>query len=395
MRVLSIATLFPNPVRPSFGIFVGNQMKAVAARGDVDLTVVSPIGMPPWPLSLRAPYAALRAIPAECTMMGLPVRYPRFLLIPKFGGDSNPARIVRAVLPIARRLHAERPFDLVDAQFFFPDGPAAATIARALGLPLTVKSRGADIHYWGARPKALPQMLTAANQASRLLAVSEALGADMAALGMPAERIVTHYTGLDRERFHPVPRATARAAVAADPKLAIPSDGPLLVTPGALIPRKGQKFVIEALASLPGARLALAGAGEDEAMLRALAASRGVAARVHFLGIVSHDRLPLLLSAGDAMVLPSASEGLANAWVEALGCGTPLVITDIGGARELVDSPTAGRIVERNAGAIAAAVTGLVANPPAQADVAASAARFSWDANAERLVAIWREAAGL
>lgn len=394
MRVLSIATLFPNPVRPSFGIFVGNQMKALAARGDVDLTVISPIGMPPWPLSLRAPYAALRAVPAEAEMMGLPVRYPHFTLIPRIGGDSNPARIVRAVLPLARRLHAERPFDLVDAQFFFPDGPAAATIARELCLPLTVKARGADIHYWGARAKALPQMLVAANQAVRLLAVSRALGEDMAALGMPAERIVTHYTGLDRERFRPVPRAEARAAVASDAKLAIPMDGPLLVTPGALIPRKGQQFVIEALAALPGARLALAGAGEDEARLRAQAASLGLADRVHFLGIVSHDRLPLLLSAGDAMVLPSSSEGLANAWVEALGCGTPLVITDIGGARELVDSPLAGRIVERNADAIASAVAALIADPPAQAEVAASAAQFSWDANAARLAEIWREAAG-
>ena len=49
--------------------------------------------------------------------------------------------------------------------------------------------------------------------------------------------------------------------------------------------------------------------------------------------------LPALLSAADAMVLPSASEGLANAWIEALACGTPLVITDVGGAREVVTGP--------------------------------------------------------
>ncbi len=391
MRVLSISTLFPNPVRPSFGVFVGNQMRGVVARGDVDLTMISPLGIPPWPLSRREPYASLGKIPPVADTAGLPVHYPHFTLIPKLGGDSNPARIAKAVLPLARKLHDQEPFDLVDASFFFPDGPAAAAIARELGLPLTIKSRGADIHYWGARPKALAQMQNAAWQATGLLAVSEALKRDMIALGMPEDRIHIHYTGLDRERFKVTPRCDARKSIAQDDALAIPQSGPLFVTPGALIPRKGQRFAIEAVAQIPEAHLALAGTGEDESALRALIAERGLSARVHMLGLVTHDRLPMLLSAADALVLPSASEGLANVWVEALACGAPLVIPDIGGARELVKHPSAGRIVAREADAIAAALGDLLANPPKQAEVAANAERFSWETNAARIVEIWRE----
>jgi glycosyltransferase involved in cell wall biosynthesis len=389
MRVLSIATLFPNAVRPDFGIFVGNQMRAVAARGDVDLTMIAPIGMPPWPLSRKKPYAKLRPIPGASDAAGLPVHYPRFALIPKLGGDSNPRRVARTVLSVVRRMHAERPFDLVDAQFFFPDGPAAAIVARELGLPLTIKARGADIHYWGSRPKALAQMLDAARQASGLLAVSTALRQDMIALGMPAERITVHYTGLDRERFRPIERAAARCQVSAT--LGLSPQGPLLVTPGALIPRKGQRFVIEALAALPQARLALAGTGEDEAALRAHARDHGVAERVHFLGQVGHASLAPLLSAADVMVLPSSSEGLANVWVEALACGTPIVVTDIGGAREIVHDDSAGRIVARDAAAIAAAVSVILADPPSQAQVAANVAGFSWETNAETAIGFWRE----
>ena len=388
MRVLSIATLFPNPVRPSFGIFVGNQMRAVSARGDVDLTVISPIGMPPWPLSLKSPYAALRAIPRESDAVGMPVHYPRFTLIPKVGADSNPQRIARAVLPLARRLHEERPFDIVDAQFFFPDGPAAALIARELGLPLTIKSRGADIHYWGSRPKARAQMLRAARQAAGLLAVSKALREDMIALGMPAERTQVHYTGLDQERFRPTDRFEARDALVTRLNLEV-KGAPLLVTTGALIARKGQSLVIEALQRLPQARLALAGAGEDEARLRAQARQLGLSDRVHFLGQVTHEDLPLLLSAADVLVLPSASEGLANAWVEAIACGTPIVVPDIGGAREVVLDRSAGRLVERSAGAIATAVAEILSDAPSQAEVAAHARRFSWQENAESLVRFW------
>jgi glycosyltransferase involved in cell wall biosynthesis len=85
------------------------------------------------------------------------------------------------------------------------------------------------------------------------------------------------------------------------------------------------------------------------------------------------------------MVLPSESEGLANAWVEALACGCPLVISDAGGARELVTRPEAGRIVARDAQAIADAVRALIADPPPREAVATCAAGFSWEANAAAL----------
>jgi glycosyltransferase involved in cell wall biosynthesis len=275
MRVLSISTLFPSPQRPAFGRFVAAQMRGVAALGEVDLTVVNPIGLPPWPLSRGERYARLLETPEASELDGIAVLHPRFRLIPKIGGDSNPARIAVALMPLLRRLHEERRFDLVDAQFFFPDGPAAATVARELGLPLTIKARGSDIHYWGQRSRACAQMLRAAGEAAGLLAVSQALAEDMAALGMPRERIEVHYTGLDRERFHPMERAAARALVSAIPELNVWAEGPLIVTPGALIAIKGQRLAIEALAQLPDAHLALAGAGEDEAALRQLVRDRG------------------------------------------------------------------------------------------------------------------------
>ena len=393
LRVLSISTLFPSPTRPAFGGFVARQMRAVAARGDVELVVINPLGVPPWPLSRRGAWRAMADSPAESDLDGVRVLHPRFTTIPLIGGDSNPARIARAVLPLARALHTEQAFDLVDAQFFFPDGPAAAMVARVLGLPLTIKARGSDIHYWGTRPRALAQMREAALEAAAMLAVSDALRRDMAALGMPDDRIAVHYTGLDHARFRVVPRAEARAQVSALPGLEIPPDGPLIVTPGALIPIKGQRLAIESLLDLPGVRLALAGSGPDAPVLKALVRELGLEERVRFLGQVGHDVLPMLFCAADAVVLPSEREGLANVWIEALASGTPLIIPDVGGAREVVTSPSAGRIVGRNPQAIAKGVVNLLANPPSQADVAAHAARFSWETNARELAAHWRRAA--
>ena len=114
-RVLSLATLYPNAHRPRFGTFVARQMESLAARGDWDVTVVNPIGVPPLALGR---YKALAEAAVTGVESGVTVHRPKFTLIPSVGGPINPRMIVRAVLPLAKRLHALAPFDLVDAQFF-------------------------------------------------------------------------------------------------------------------------------------------------------------------------------------------------------------------------------------------------------------------------------------
>ena len=386
-RLLSLATLYPAPGRPGFGRFVARQMHALNARGDWDVTVINPIGLPPLRIGR---YAQLAAIPPVEHENGFTVYHPRFLIIPSLSGRFNPALIARTVMPLAARLHAATPFDLIDAQFFYPDGPAAMRIARALGVPLAIKARGSDIHVWRGQPGALPQMRAAAQAAGAVLSVSAALGRDLAELGLAEDKLHVHYTGLDHARFAPVPRAIARAQVMKLPGFEGCSDGPLLLSVGALVPVKGHDLAIAALALLPpDVTLAIVGTGPREVSLRASTAKAGLSNRVRFLGNIGHDLLPQLLSAASAMVLISESEGLANAWIEALACGTPVVIPDVGGAREVVSCPAAGRVVAREPPAIAAALADLIANPPAQAEVAACAARFSWEANAAALAGIY------
>ncbi|MEB3415345.1 glycosyltransferase [Alteriqipengyuania sp. WL0013] len=381
-RVLSLSTLYPNAAQPRFGTFVARSLEALAARGDWDVTVVNPIGVPPVRFGK---YRALAEAAEDGAENGVEVQRPIFPLIPKFGGRFNPALLARTVLPLARRLHADRPFDLVDAQFFYPDGPAAARIAEALDLPLSIKARGADIHYWGAKAYGRKAMVRAAERADGLLAVCEALARDMAAIGLPRGKIAIHYTGLDRNRFRPLNHTQIRPRLGKELGIPLADDDLLLATVGALIPRKGQEFVIGALPELPRARLLLVGRGEHEAKLRSQAAGLGVADRVHFTGSLDHNIMPILLSAADLMVLPSSSEGLANAWIEALACGTPLVITDAGGAAEVVTSRNAGLIVRRDSADIAAAVRDLAADMPVREATVAMAERFSWEANAAAL----------
>ncbi len=382
LRVLSIATLFPDAVRPDFGGFVERSLREAAKDADIDLTVVAPLGLPPWPLSAHRRYAALANLPHVELRGGLTVHRPRFRLIPGLSGRWNPALIARAVLPLARQLAP----DIVDAQFYYPDGPAAMRIANTLGVPLIAKARGADISHWGRGRHSSDQVRATDAAAARSLAVSEALKTDMVALGMAADKIAVHYTGLDHDRFRPTDRGAAKTARGLI--------GPVLLCVGALIERKRQDLVIAALSQLPEATLLIAGRGEREGDYRKLATELGVADRVRFLGPVPNADLPALYAAADVTVMPSVSEGLANAWVESLACGTPLVISDAGGARELVRDSVAGRIVGWDVEEIVAAVGAILAEPPSQSDVSATVRdRFDWAKNGRELAAHWQSAA--
>ncbi len=379
LRVVTLSSLFPDASRPNFGVFVERQTLGLAAHPDVELKLVAPVGLPPWPLSRLGRYAALSALPRHEMWKGVETWRPRFANLPGTGGRFHAATLTARLKPLLRAIQRDFAFDVIDASFFFPDGVAAVALGRSFGVPVSIKARGADIHHWGRAPGTAAQVLNAGREADGLLAVAGSMRDDMVALGMDAAEIRVHRTGVDLDRFAPRDRAAAKAALGVT--------GPLVASVGALIPRKGHEIVIDAVASLPGVRLMIAGEGAERPKLTGQIARLGVGDRVTLLGSVAHGELPGLLAAADVMALASSSEGLANAWVEALASGTPVVIPDAGGARELVTAPEHGRIVARTAAGFAEAIATLIASPPPVDAVRAGAAGFTWEANRDALYA--------
>jgi teichuronic acid biosynthesis glycosyltransferase TuaC len=377
LRVLVLSTLFPDASRPNFGIFVERQSLALASRDDVELQVVAPVGIPPWPLSRLSRYRHLSKLPAREDWKGLPVHRPRFRNWPATDGRFHAGELVRSLAPYLADLRRDFPFDLIAAEFFFPDGPAAVSLGKRLGVPVSIKARGSDIHRWAARPAAGAQIRAAGAQADGLIAVSEPMRRDLIALGMPEERTTTIVTGVDFSRFGGIDRAAAKQALGIA--------GPLVLSLGALIPLKGHEIVIDAVARLPGVTLWIAGEGPHRPALARHIARAGLGERVRLLGAVPHGEIPTYLAAADVMALASEREGLANAWLEALASGTPVVIPVVGGAPQVVRSPVAGRLVPRTADAFAEAIGALIADPPDPAAVRATVERFTWAENSASL----------
>lgn len=378
LRVLTLSSLYPSDARPGFGGFVERQTLALASRADVEVKVVAPFAVPPFGVGRwLSAYRPLLDLPIREMRGGIAVYRPRFPTIPGIGGRINPWSMARTVAPLLARIRRDFAFDVIDAEFFYPDGPAAVALGRRFGVPVSIKARGSDIHFWSRQKGCREQIVRAGQAADGMLAVSGALRDDMIALSLPGERIRVHHTGVDQRLFAPVPREQAKAALGVA--------GPLVVSIGNLIPLKGHNILIEAMRALPGVHLWIAGRGPEAEALQRQIDDAGLAGRVRLLGARPHAELPALLAAADVMALPSVSEGLANVWVEALACGTPVVITNVGGARDVVTRPEAGRIVARTAEAFAAGIAEMLAAKPDQALVRSTVTDFTWERNSAAL----------
>jgi len=178
-----------------------------------------------------------------------------------------------------------------------------------------------------------------------------------------ADMLVEH--GIDLTRVHVVPNAIDVEAVAqaaeagragVRSELGVDDATFVWLALGRLSPEKGQDVLLQAFTDVPNAHLALVGDGALRASLEADASER-----THFLGWRSDPWA--CLGAADGFVLPSRSEGLPLALLEAMAARRPIVATRVGGVADVLDEGTCGRLVaSEDAAGLAAAMRATVEN---------------------------------
>ena len=181
----------------------------------------------------------------------------------------------------------------------------------------------------------------------------------------------------------PAPPPADRAELGLDPGTR------LVLAVGRLVEQKNHALAIHAIAEVPDAVLAIAGAGALRDELERLAEETGVADRVRFLGMRPDARA--LMGAADVVVLPSRWEGLPLSALEALASGTPLVATDVRGLRELVSDGENALLVPEDAHALATAVRRVLDDPELAARLAAAGKQVDGAGSDRELVARFLE----
>lgn len=159
--------------------------------------------------------------------------------------------------------------------------------------------------------------------------------------GLGPERVEVIYNGVDKAGLAKARQDGAKQA--ARDELKLDPGRPLLLFLGSGFERKGLAFAIKALAHVPDAVLLVAGK-DRPARYEALARRSGVEEQVSFLG--QRSDAGSLLTACDAMLLPTIYDPCANACLEALAAGRPVVTTQANGASELIEPGVSGAVVE-------------------------------------------------
>jgi glycosyltransferase involved in cell wall biosynthesis len=231
----------------------------------------------------------------------------------------------------------------------------------------------------------------------RVITVGPALHRACAEMAVPPQRETYLPNGIDLDEY------TRRAPVAQRRReLGVPADRLVVGVVARLSAEKGVDRAVRALAGLrvryPNCELHILGAGREQAHLQALCASLGLASAVRFWG---WQRRPQpYYEMMDMLLLPSLTEGMPNAVLEAMAMGVPVAATDVGGVRELLDDGRAGVVLGSDEAAWPAQVQPLLDSPAyrgilAQRAHARVAQRYSYRRWVERVNAVYTEVLGL
>ena len=212
IRLLTFSTLYPSSTRPGHGIFVETRLRELILSGEVEVRVVAPVPWFPSTAPRWGEYARMARTPLRETHNGIDVLHPRYALPPKVGMTIAPLSMALGAAKALRQLQREGyDFDVIDAHYYYPDGVAAALLARWFNKPLTITARGTDLNLIPQYTLPRHMMKWAAAKAQASIGVCAALIDVLRGWGVAEERLHVMRNGVDLQRFRPLPQAEARA----------------------------------------------------------------------------------------------------------------------------------------------------------------------------------------
>ena len=228
---------------------------------------------------------------------------------------------INAMVEAAVAHHRIKPFDIVHAQYAYPNGLAALEISRRLGIPNVVSIQGGDGHWVGHCCTTHRLAIRAVfDHANELIIGSQTFAQE-----------VHENHGIPLERFTIIPGAinADHFCKRQDRLLGEISVTPILLYHGRVDRRKGVLELIEAMKMLQTAgrslRLIISGIGPDLAAAEELTEALHLTGMIEFTGFVSYDDVPKVYQSADIFVSPTWSEGFSNTILEAMASGLPIV----------------------------------------------------------------------
>jgi len=355
-HIVFIAASYPSRAYPSSGVFVEQLVKAIARTG-TKCTVVHPLPVHEWARDRLA-----REKGTARAEDGSMIEVVRPLYVSLSDRRLGPLRTIHATQWLFQRAATRGvrrlapPPDAVYGHFLYSAGAAAALVGEMLNVP-SIVAVGEGV-FWTVEPFGVDRARRDLRPVRGFIAVSSRLKRKLVEdIGIPAEKITTLPNGVDLSEFFPRDRVLMRK------KYGLPLDQFLVVYVGNFIATKGVQRVVEAIAGLEGTGGVFVGSGPIKPS----------GSNVVFVGSQPHRRVPEILAAADAFVLPTDIEGSCNGIIEAMACGLPVITSEGDFNDDLVDETMSIRVDPRDVGAIRAAIVTLQQNQQIREELAAAA----------------------
>jgi glycosyltransferase involved in cell wall biosynthesis len=297
-----------------------------------------------------------------------------------------------AALKLSRVLRELNP-DVVHAH----DPHAVAMTAMALSMlgrdrrPAFVVARRVDFHLkqnsfsrWKYK---LAECVVCSSNAIRAMVIED---------GIPDDRAITVYEGVDVDRIADIPAADVHT------ELWLPPHAPVVGNVAALVAHKGQRYLIEAVPvivhRLPDVQVLLFGEGELRSQLQRQIKALGLDHHVRLVGF--QPNVLALIKSLDVFVMSSITEGLGTSILDAMASSKPVVATDAGGIPEVVEHGVTGLLVPaQKPAAMAEAILRLLNDAPLRTQMGNAGlervrARFSVDRMVDQTLAVYERVAG-
>jgi teichuronic acid biosynthesis glycosyltransferase TuaC len=339
IKVLALSYLFPNRNKPDHGIFVLNRLKALSQY--VDIKVINPI---PWfpGQNLFDRYQHRHDIPLQDIIGGLDVYHPRFFSVPKFLKNGEGDQYLKAIKPVVDQIHKDFEFDLVDMHWTFPDLPAGIAIGKEFNKKTIVTLRGMEAFHEQDSDQRHQIVSKGLKDVDVIVALSQELKEKGDELSGNPKKSVVIRNGVDTEQFYFIPKKESRDHIGMD------QSEINILSVGSLIHRKGFDLIVKCIAELKkeekykNSRLYIIGSqgpeGDYRKELNLLIEQLDVKENIIFVGQVANSELKYWYSAVNIFCLASRGEGSPNVLSEALACGCPSITTDVGSAKEIINT---------------------------------------------------------
>jgi glycosyltransferase involved in cell wall biosynthesis len=296
------------------------------------------------------------------------------------------ARVVKRLAPDV--IHAHDPHGIAMASLALSLGASSAKNGR---VPALVASRRVDFHLKGNSLSRWKH-----RQVDCFIAASEAIRRILLGDGVPPERTTTVHEGIDVDHVLAAPGIDVHEA------FWLPRHAPIVGSVAALVPHKGQRYLVEAahliLREVPDARFVILGEGELREQLERQIRDHHLEKHVFLPGF----RTDVLgcIKGFDIFAMSSVTEGLGTSLLDAMACSKPIVATSVGGIPEVVVDGEGGLLVApRNHSAMAGAIVRLLTDQGlrarmGEAGLARVRERFTVERMVSETAAVYARVAG-